>query len=372
MLTDAALRALKPGKTISDASARGDLGLEVKRLAGGGLSWRAVYSSQRRTHRIALGVNLGLRAARDARDALRARVEGLRQRFPDLARVNDLHGMLDADDAERAAKAEAAKQLAEQRRTATLEALMRAYVADLQARGRVRWREVEGSIRKHVIEAHPDLAAKAAAEITHRDCAAIVRGVVDAGHVREAAKIRSYLRAAYTAAVRAADAPDGLRALADLRLETNPASNVPTLRGGQGTPHERALSLTELQSYWRRIQGEPLLLLHLLTGGQRVAQLARATTGDLDRQEKTLTLRDPKGRRETARLHVVPVLDEALSAIDAMPPIIKPFHVFTATAGKFGAHYQTINDRLRPIVAAMIEAGEATEPFTLGDLRRTS
>ena len=316
-------------------------------------------------------MNLALREARDARDALRARIADLRQRYPDLARLNDLRGMIDADDTERAAKVEADKRQAEQRRTATLGALMQAYVADLQARKRVRWREVEGSINKHIIEAHPDLAAKAAAEITLTDCLRVVRGVVDKGHTREAAKIRSYLRAAFAAAVQARQRADGLPALADLRLENNPAANLATLRGGQGTPGERALSLAELQSYWRRIQGAPLLVVHLLTGGQRLAQLARATTADLVRQEKTLLLRDPTCRRDVARLHVVSLLDEALSAIDAMRPELKPFHVFTLTAGKFGASYKTVDDKLKPIVQAMIEAGETDEPFTLGDLRRS-
>ena len=111
MLRDTDLRALKPGLTATDNNARGDIGLEVKRLTSSGLSWRATYSSARRTCRIPLGVNLGLRAARDARDALRARIADLRQRYPDLARINDLRGMLAADDGAQQAKAEAARQI---------------------------------------------------------------------------------------------------------------------------------------------------------------------------------------------------------------------------------------------------------------------
>lgn len=364
MLTDKRIRALKPGEWDTDPSPRGQSGLAVRRLAGGGLSWYLTYSSQRRTHRIALAatVPLTLAEARERHAELCARIEALRLRYPDLAQINDLRGMLDADDAQAKAKAQA-------QGAATLAALMAAYVEDLKARGRIRWREVETCIARHILAAHPGLAAKPAAAITLDDCLRIVRRVVDAGHVREAAKVRSHLRAAYTAAIAARQRADGLPALAALGLSDNPAANIAALRGGQGKPGERALSLAELRAYWSRIQAIPQLLLHLLSGGQRVEQLARVTGADIDRAGMLMVLRDPKGRRETPRVHAVPLLPEALAAIDSM--CSGAGFVFSVSAGKFGASYKAIDDRLKPVVAAMVEAGEASEAFTLGDLRRT-
>ncbi|GAB1843333.1 hypothetical protein MyNCGM152_40970 [Achromobacter xylosoxidans] len=364
MLTDRKIKGLKPGESATDPSPRGQSGLAVRRLASGGLSWYLTYSSQRRTHRIAIAASatLTLAEARERHADLCARIEALRPRYPDLARVNDLRGMLDADDAQRDAQAQAEGQ-------ATLAALLAAYVEDLKARGRIRVREVETCIARHILAPHPGLAAKPARAVTLDDCLLIVRRVVDGGHVREAAKVRSHLRAAYTAAIAARQRADGLPALAALGLSDNPAANIAALRGGQGKPGERALSLAELRAYWHRIQDVPQLLLHLLSGGQRVEQLARVTTTDLDRTSMMMVLRDPKGRRETARVHAVPLLAEALAAIDAMCP--GDGFVFSVSAGRLGASYKAIDDLLKPIVAAMLAAGEASEAFTLGDLRRT-
>ena len=59
---------------------------------------------------------------------------------------------------------------------------------------------------------------------------------------------------------------------------------------------------------------------HLLTGGQHIGQLARLTASDYDRDTRTITLRDPKGRRSEPRLHVIPLIPEAVDALHAMRP----------------------------------------------------
>lgn len=375
MLTDAKLKKLKPGEWATDPKPRGEAGLAVRRLATGGLSWYLTYSSQRRTHRIALEslASLSLAEARGRHAQLCARLEALRPLYPDHARVNDLRGMLDADDGQAEARVAA-------ERKATLAALMAAYVESLKARKRVRWREVETSIARNILAPWPKLADKPAAQVTLDDCLAIVNKVMETAKakaaktkdnpgLREAAKVRSYLRAAYTAAIAARQRPGSLKALVDLGLSDNPAANLAALEGGQGKTRDRALPLAELRAYWQRIQGIPQLLLHLLSGGQRVEQLARVTAADLDRADMLMVMRDPKGRRKEARIHAVPLLPEALAAIDAMCP--GDGFVFSVSAGKLGASYKAIDDLLKPVVAAMQAAGEAAEPFTLGDLRRT-
>lgn len=83
----------------------------------------------------------------------------------------------------------------------------------------------------------------------------------------------------------------------------------------------------------------------------------------------TLRLYDGKGRRKVPRVHVVPLLPEA---VDAMRAMVGHRYVFTVTAGKSGATHHVLRQRLRPVVAAMLEAGELEgAPFTPGDLRRT-
>jgi integrase len=101
-------------------------------------------------------------------------------------------------------------------------------------------------------------------------------------------------------------------------------------------------------------------------------QLARITVADYDHDGETITIRDGKGRRKDARVHVVPMIPAAVEAMQAMAPERLGDFVFTVTAGEYGMAYPTINKRCAAVVEAMREAGELPGgPFTIGDLRRT-
>jgi hypothetical protein len=89
--------------------------------------------------------------------------------------------------------------------------------------------------------------------------------------LREAAKLRSYLSAAYVAAIRARQDARGLPALRRLKVTHNPARDLVTIDNASEA-RERALSVAELRAYWHRIVAlrDPagaLLRFHLLTGG---------------------------------------------------------------------------------------------------------
>lgn len=78
------------------------------------------------------------------------------------------------------------------------------------------------------------------------------------------------------------------------------------------------MTVAELRRFWpiaKQAEGIPgaLMRLHILTGGQRIAQLLRLQREDV--HEDYIILRDPKGRRTDARRHVVPLLAEAKSAL---------------------------------------------------------
>jgi integrase len=129
-----------------------------------------------------------------------------------------------------------------------------------------------------------------------------------------------------------------------------------------------------LRAYWRRIQAPELAALrfHLLTGCQRVQQLARATQADFDADTQSLRLLDNKGRRTSARQHHVPILPDAIDAMRAMHAGELGPYVFTLTAGQSGADYSGIFKRVRNVADAMLAAGELPGgTFTPGDLRRT-
>jgi integrase len=204
----------------------------------------------------------------------------------------------------------------------------------------------------------------------------VIARIADAGKLREAAKLRSYVRAAYAAAIRARQSAQGLAALRDLKITSNPARDLVTIEGASQS-RERALSVAELRAYWRRIVALPgipgaLLRFHLLTGGQRVRQLGRLTVDDLDGDAQSVRILDRKGRRKVARIHDVPLIDAAAEALQAMGHDQEPGYLFTLTSGITPASYESLRDHLVIVRAAMEAAGELDKgPFTVGDLRRT-
>src|SRR5690606_13856058 len=60
------------------------------------------------------------------------------------------------------------------------------------------------------------------------------------------------------------------------------------------------------------------LMLALLSGGQRMAQLLRARVSDYDEHTATLRLYDPKGKRQTPREHPVPLAPRAAKLAGAL------------------------------------------------------
>lgn len=368
-LTAQGVAALKVGESASDPAPRGAGRLQVRRLAGG-LVWYYRYTASNGERvRLPLGSGLTLQAAR-------AKAAELSRRYQHGDR--DLRDVLDAERREEAREREAAARAVEAEEAAqraTLGALLTAYVAQLERDGKASKAEVDRAIRRHVEKAWPKLWATPADRVTPDDLLAVVAVPADAGKLREAAKLRSYLRAAFAAGVRARQDARALPALRDLRLTTNPARDLVTIEGASQA-RERALSIAELRAYWKRISKMAgptgaLLRFHLLTGGQRIEQLGRATVADFDSDLSVLRLRDTKGRRRQARAHDVPVTAPALEAMRAMQGGTLGPYLFTVTGGQSGAVYATFQNRLRAVVDAMIEAEELTAPFTPGDLRRT-
>ncbi len=252
----------------------------------------------------------------------------------------------------------------------TLGKLLEAYVEQLKRKGKASARAVDNCVKKNVELAFPKLWNKPAEDIDLDDCVDIVAGLADQDKMREAAKLRSYLRAAYTAAISARGDASAGPALRKFKLKSNPAAALATIAGNVQA-RNRVLSLPELRLYWQRITALPspdgsVLAFHLLTGAQRLEQLFRLT--DKDRDDNTVTLHDPKGRRKIPRVHVVPLLPEAITALDDIGD--GPFLV-SFDGGKTPSTDSQFRSRVKTLSAAMLEAKEITEPFTPGDLRRT-
>lgn len=367
-LTARSLAALKAGQWAADPGARGAGRLQVIKLRTGGLAWYFRYTcSDGRRDALPLGTDLTLAAAR----ALAAQLSRRYQSGDRDLRAALGNERLAAEKAQQ--EAEAAERAVSKRAQATLGALLSAYCDQLDRAGKESAPSVRKALARHVSSPWPELWSKPAAEVDTDELLQVVARLVTDGKLREAAKLRSYIRAAYAAAIAARHDPAALAQLRDLRLSTNPARDLATIEGNTRAG-DRNLSLTELRCYWRRITEKdfdygPLLRFHLLTGAQRIAQLSRATLSDLDRDANTLRLYDGKGRRRRPREHYVPLIPEAVDAMEAMGA--GPF-LFTLTNGVSPAGISGMGDALDEVNDAMRKAGELPGGrFTARDLRRT-
>jgi integrase len=259
-------------------------------------------------------------------------------------------------------------------KSATLGDLMHAYVDALDAGGKKSASEVRSTIRACIERPNPKLWKKSANDIDLKDCIKIVGDIVDKGHKRQADKVRSYIRAAYSAAINAEgdiNAPPSLRKIS---IKHNPARDMRKVKGATNAK-DRALTLAELRAYWRRVKQEPencrsLLILHLLTGGQRQEQLARVTRADIDFDDNTMVILDYKGRRSEPRRHVIPLLPVVVEAINRLT-MGGPF-VFSWDGGIKRASEAYLAKQVQRICADMEKAGELEQGrFTAGSLRAT-
>lgn len=289
-----------------------------------------------------------------------------------------------AEAAEQAAKAEAVR-----RARHTLRALCSAYADALERAGKTKSAaETRSAFKCHVLP-HGEIADTPARDVTPHQIAALVRKVREAGKERAAGILRSYLLAAFNAAKRA---PFDSALPADLiafNIEHNPVDAIPAIPVQRG---DRTLSAGELRAYIGHLlrigqeTGPELpdvaLLLALCAGGQRMAQLLRAKVSDFDPDTATLRLWDGKGKRTTAREHLLPLAAKAAGIVSGLVERAKSREQVRAkiegrapdmaglwllsTHGRIPMTETTPGKR-----AAEISAGMGSEPFDLRDVRRT-
>lgn len=292
---------------------------------------------------------------------------------------------LEAKEARAAAEKKAEKDVA------SLGKLLAAYVEHLKAAGKESATYVERAIKRHITP-KKKLAAMPADQVTVDDVMPVFHGLTKDGKLREAEKLRAYLRAAYTAA-RKARTDATMHAFAGFTIYDNPLQDFDVSRPREAAEkaaeaakaRKWALSEDQLRAYWKRITANEtaagaILRFHLLTGGQRIEQLARLTVDDYDADTKTVTLRDTKGRRQLAHEHVIPLLPDAVKALEAMrqprqdkdgntvPP--GPY-LFTLTDGDAPAAYHVVWEAIQEVAKAMVKAEEIPRPLTPGTIRKT-
>ena len=258
---------------------------------------------------------------------------------------------------EQAAEKAQRKAVAESLKAKTVSALFTAYVDLLKQRKKLDARDAELTLQRF-LAANEDLAAKPAHAATSADFVTGLRKLHEAGKVREPGKVRSYAHAAFRTAMMARTDPEIPVKFEAFHVTANPLA---TIRATAARADKRPLSADELRTFWgiaKATEGTAgaLMRLHILTGGQRIAQLLRLQRENV--HADYIVLHDPKGRRPEARRHVVPLLADAKTALKA----------FTGAPGVFTVDGKAIS----PAALARLEAeaiGDQIEAFEPKRLR---
>ena len=279
---------------------------------------------------------------------------------------------------------EATKLALEAKQTFTLRALLEDYCQHLENKGKAQSaRQTRSILKCHVLDAHPTIAALPASEITSDHAAMMVRKVIEQGKERAAGILRSYLSAAFNAARKARFDTKLPASFIAYGVQSNPVEPIATIAVQRGN---RVLSSEELKSYVSALNDDDLtdqaLMLALLAGGQRMAQILRAKATDFNPDSQTLRLWDSKGKRTTPREHLLPLgpratdivsklIERAKKAEDAAaqkegrPPAYNELLLFSST-GKVQLAETTPGKR-----AAAICKDMKCPAFDLRDIRRT-
>lgn len=201
-----------------------------------------------------------------------------------------------------------------------LKSLLLEYCAYLKALGRQSHSDAHSIFTNHIIDAFPSTAEKPAADVTPEEIADMMRRLIEAGKDRTANKLRSYVRAAYQVAKAAKSKPSIPLAFKAYGIAGNPAAETsPDESANRADKHP--LSLEELRTYWAILQEVEgikgtALRLHLLLGGQRIAQLVRLLNEHVS--ESVITIFDGKGRPgKPPRAHHIPISKATKQELDA-------------------------------------------------------
>jgi integrase len=289
--------------------------------------------------------------------------------------------------AERTRQAEeaAARSAQEEAQRSTLKQLLDTYTEHLERLKKQSARDVRSLFEKHVFKAAPDLINRKAAHVSPDEFVGVIGAVVEAGKGRTAAKLRSFLRAAYALAIHSKTDPAAPLKLRSFGISVNPVAGTGALSQFSRT-RDRALSGPELAAFLKRLDAlrssakKDAVQLCVLLGGQRPAQLLRARPADVDLSSGVITLYDPKGARRQPRTHVVPLTQSAteilrrrLQKIRSLQGKLRSDHEVSlfSTDGRTGMRPETVSVLVAEISTEMVKAKAAREPFGLRDIRRT-
>jgi integrase len=206
---------------------------------------------------------------------------------------------------------------------------------------------------------------RAVTSIDRRDVLEIINEVVDRGAPYQARNLLGHVRAFFNWAIEAQD----------YGLEASPCDRIrPKYVIGERTPRDRVLNDAELRALWKATDAigypfGPLVQLLMLTGVRKTeASGSQWPEFDLDRKLWTV----PAERFKSKSTHLVPLTDDAVALLKALPRFTKGQHVFsTSSVGgtKAVTGFAKAKERIDRLIKE--ELGKAFAPFRLHDIRRT-
>ena len=313
-------------------------------------------------------------------------LDDARRKAGDLARLyqsglKDLRGHLDGEllarERELREANEAAVKAEAEAKQGSLRNLLNGYTDYLTKAEKVDAKDVQGIFRLHVFEAFPEIADQKASEVKAGDLRKVLARLVDAKKGRTAGKLRSYLRAAYVAAIKAEFNPTAPESLMGFGIEANPCEALPAL-SQFNVPGQRTLTQDELRLYMQGVDAlstmtRHALLLSLYLGGQRPTQLLRVTSADVDLTPDggVIRIRDGKGARQTPRLHILPLTGTTRQIVVDLLEVNAKSKYLMSNAGDTHVLVETASKGVRDVSAGLKKAGTIKTTFKMSDIRRT-
>jgi integrase len=251
----------------------------------------------------------------------------------------------------------------------SVEDMVNYYVEKMKLDGKRTYGAVLATIKRDVYS-HID-KSMAANEVTSLQVAEIIAQMIQRGAATSSNRLRSYLHAAYSLAIKHDNDPANLHKPMRFKLTQNPVTPVP--RQNVEKVGNRVLSESELATLLTDVQSEgfsPLtkfaILLCLYTGGQRPFEVinTRFDWIDVESQSWTMSEKITKNKKE----HVIPMSPQLIA-------LMKESRLFTSQSPFL------ICNRLDPTKAMPTSSlaqvlhrycqRKDMEPFVPRDLRRT-
>jgi integrase len=257
------------------------------------------------------------------------------------------------------------QRAAEQRRQAnTFAAVAEDFIASKLARER-KGAEVERDIRRVFL---PAWGKRPISDITTLDVLTLVKGFVNKGKTYQAHNLLGYAKRLFNWAIDQHS----------YWIETSPCDRLkPRAIVGERKARTRILSELEIRAAWEAT-GKigypygPLFRLLIITG-QRKSEVAEARWSEFDLAKKTWTISADRMKADAA--HVVPLSDDAIAVLNALPRFDSGDFLFSTTFGKSPVNgFSKGKARLDQATLKALRDADAKAKlpdFVIHDLRRT-